>query len=122
MSSHPDYSEGRPSTAQPEPTPGTGESVHDVAARDCFAYGYPRVGRLLQERRSFGYRKYGRLLRPHNGRDPYLDAVEELLDALAYLSQARAEGFPHAEQFFHAVMAVTGAVVREIPERHGRAA
>ena len=118
MSSRPDHDRpDRPSTAQPAPkvTPPKGASVHDFAAREAFAYGYPRVGRLVLERRAFGLRKYSTLLRAHNGRDPYCDAVEELLDALAYLAQAREEDRPGASELFHAVLAVTGAVTRRLP-------
>lgn len=120
MSARPDYSSGRPSTAQPPPREVTkGESVHDLAARDAFAYGYPRVGRMVLERRAFGLRKYGTLLRAENGRDQMCDAAEELLDALAYLAAARAEGHPRGSELFHAVLAVTGALVRELPPVHG---
>jgi hypothetical protein len=49
----------------------------------------PRSGRrvvlddlveLLRQRSEFGERKYGTKLETHNGRDPYLDALQELLD------------------------------------------
>lgn len=115
MSARPDYSGDRPSTAQPPPRLTAGESMHDVAARDAAAYGYRRVAQLLGERRRFGLRKYGTLLRAHNGRNPICDAVEELLDALVYLAQAVTEERRGARLLYHGVLALTGAAVRLLP-------
>lgn len=46
---------------------------------------------LLRSRSEFGKRKYGTVLRAFNGRDPYLDALQELLDLFVYLNQAQME-------------------------------
>jgi hypothetical protein len=47
--------------------------------------------RALAERRDYGIRKYGRPLETHNGRDALIDAWEEALDLLTYLTQMRLE-------------------------------
>ena len=51
----------------------------------------PVVADLLRDRRQFGLDKYGTLLRTHNGRDPRIDALQEGLDQIVYLEQARLE-------------------------------
>jgi hypothetical protein len=53
-----------------------GESMHDVAVR------------AIEARRDFGLAKYGTPLQANNGRDALVDALEEILDAAAYLCQA----------------------------------
>jgi chromosome segregation ATPase len=60
--------------AQPTPRPGR-EEVH------------PRVVAFLNERAAFGRRKYDRPLETHNGRDPLIDLMQELGDALEYAMQ-----------------------------------
>lgn len=67
----------KPSTAQPPPVhvPGA-ESVHELLIAH------------IMERAEFGRRKYGTPLQVGNGRDPLADALEEVLDAAAYLTQA----------------------------------
>jgi hypothetical protein len=70
----------RPATAQPAPVHVPGEpSVHDLL-----------IGHI-RERAAFGLRKYGTPLQVGNGRDPLADALEELLDAAAYVCQAIAQ-------------------------------
>jgi hypothetical protein len=63
---------------QPPPRPGRGSVVDDLVV-------------LLQARREFGKRKYGTELQPFNGRDAYVDALQELVDLLQYLHQAQME-------------------------------
>lgn len=41
----------------------------------------------LKERMGYGRRKYGRPLETDNGRDPLLDAWEEMLDLMSYFTQ-----------------------------------
>lgn len=67
----------RPSTAQPPPVhvPGAA-SVHDILIEH------------IKERKAFGLRKYGTPLQPFNQRDALADALEEVVDAAAYLAQA----------------------------------
>lgn len=45
----------------------------------------------LQARATFGQQKYGKALEPWNGRNPTIDAQEELLDLFVYLEQLRLE-------------------------------
>ena len=42
---------------------------------------------FITQRGEFGKSKYGVSLETHNGRDPYIDALQELGDAAAYISQ-----------------------------------
>ncbi len=42
----------------------------------------------LEARAEFGMKKYGTLLRTHNGRDALVDAYQEALDQVMYLAQA----------------------------------
>lgn len=65
-------------TPQPPPAPGRGSVVDDLVT-------------FLRSRREFGRRKYGTELQPFNGRDAYLDALQELIDLFAYLHQAQLE-------------------------------
>lgn len=63
---------------QPPPKPGR-ESVTDFLIEN------------IKKRREFGIKKYGCSLQTWNGRDPYADAIEEELDRMQYLTQARME-------------------------------
>ncbi len=42
----------------------------------------------MEERRLGGIAKYGRPVQPFNGRDPLVDAYQEVLDCAVYLRQA----------------------------------
>jgi hypothetical protein len=42
----------------------------------------------ISARSLMGLRKYGTMLRTHNGRDALMDAYEEALDLVMYLKQA----------------------------------
>jgi len=57
---------------------GSGSVVDDLVA-------------MLHSRREFGRAKYGTELQPFNGRDAYLDALQELVDLFQYLHQAQME-------------------------------
>jgi hypothetical protein len=50
-----------------------------------------RFDAILAQRVEQGRETYGTELQTHNGRDPHLDAMEELVDAVLYLEQARLE-------------------------------
>jgi hypothetical protein len=81
-------------TYEPKPIPGYGDvwlDAIEIIKTDC-----PQdLLQLCAERRRFGIEKYGTPLQYFNGRDPTNDAVQELLDLLAYLTQAdRAELLP----------------------------
>lgn len=45
----------------------------------------------MDERKAFGLRKYGTVLTVNNGRNPLVDAYEEVLDLAVYLKQAIVE-------------------------------
>jgi hypothetical protein len=63
---------------QPRPT-GGGDPV------------LPSLVAQLETRRALGRVRYGTELTTANGRNPYRDMLDELLDALQYLEQARME-------------------------------
>lgn len=64
--------------SQPPPTPGRQEVTSLVIS-------------ALEKRLEYGRKKYGTALMTWNGRDPLADAMEEELDRLQYLAQARLE-------------------------------
>lgn len=67
-------------TDQPHPVHTThSEPVHPVLLQ------------ILEEQRAKGRRYYGCDLHTHNGRDPLVDALQEAVDALQYLTQALME-------------------------------
>lgn len=66
------------SNSQPAPT-GNGPSVTDAVMED------------LRYRREHGINKYGTELRANNGRDPLVDAYQEVLDLALYLKQTLME-------------------------------
>lgn len=67
---------------QPLPAPG---------AASVFAEIRRRLEQLFGEREATGVRRYGRSLETFNGRDAFLDLEQELLDGVAYATQARME-------------------------------
>lgn len=74
------YFQARPRSTTHQPPPLVGDRVvlDDLVA-------------VLRERSDFGQRKYGTRLKTWNGRDAYLDALQELLDLFVYLHQAQME-------------------------------
>lgn len=62
--------------AEPKPTKNTNPAVWDLVITD------------MQERDQFGMKKYNTRLQPFNGRDPLVDAYQEVLDLAVYLRQA----------------------------------
>lgn len=50
-----------------------------------------RIAEDVEERSKLGEERYGERLRAFNGRDPKVDAYQELLDAAQYLRQRREE-------------------------------
>lgn len=72
--------EGRADESQALPTvvPG-GAFIHELVMAD------------LQRRMDIGTERYGTPLQAHNGRNPLLDAYEELLDLLCYFKQRLVE-------------------------------
>lgn len=77
---------------QPPPIPTTGDLWAEVIAE---ATRHPSLWPLLpemHERRALGIERYGVPLQRGNGRDPLVDARQELLDAAVYLWQAGKPG------------------------------
>lgn len=67
---------GDTDSTQPKPEPSINSmSVTDAVVED------------LKQRRDHGRKKYGVELLTYNGRDPVLDAYQEVLDAAVYLKQ-----------------------------------
>lgn len=74
----PEYVKSSPdlSSPQPSPTANTLPAVWDLVIRD------------MLDRDLTGLDRYGVRLQPYNGRDPLIDAYQELLDAAVYIRQA----------------------------------
>lgn len=62
-------------TPQPTPTPNEGVAVWELVISD------------MRERDQFGRHKYGTPLQVFNGRNPLVDAYQEVLDLAVYLRQ-----------------------------------
>jgi hypothetical protein len=62
-----------PERDQVAPVPNNYPSCHDLVVAD------------MEERKMFGFGKYGSLLQPRNGRSFLRDAYEEVLDLAVYL-------------------------------------
>lgn len=84
---------------QPNPIAGSGDVLLSViesvkllaqlkpdSAEDCAT-----LIALLEERRLLGLKRYGTPLQLFNGRDAFLDTMQELLDASAYIQQCVTE-------------------------------
>lgn len=69
---------GRAGDINPLPGEGAGDMIGELIAE-------------LEARRALGVKRYGRALQAFNGRDPFRDAADELLDQHAYLTQIRHE-------------------------------
>jgi hypothetical protein len=65
--------------------------IEDLRQRYGIARLRPQIEDDVRDRLEFGLRKYGKPLRSHNGRNPLLDAYQEILDALVYFIQAMVE-------------------------------
>ena len=77
------------SRPEPAPTAGTGPDlwplvIHKHRDRPAFC-------RAALERHAFGVAKYSCGLRAFNGRNALIDALQEALDLVVYLEQARVE-------------------------------
>lgn len=96
------------STPEPSPAPEPGvQGAHDSLA---IRMGPGPLTMDLMERRDFGLRKYGTMLTPSNGRDHAVDALQELLDCLAYLECLRRQGHPEARTWQDVVLVVAARV------------
>lgn len=96
-----------------EPTPAeiavgsVGADLRQFAARENLTQPPPKPGKqdvtaflldAIAKRREMGLKKYGTSLQTWNGRDPLADAMEEDLDRMQYLVQARLERADMAER------------------------
>jgi hypothetical protein len=100
------------SKRQPRPSPGEGQSVHDLVIKDILSrdprwdlsvgsarHIRDRVANDLEGRKQFGLVKYGTTLQAYNGRDALLDAYDELLDAACYARQRLLETSPASVEY-----------------------
>ncbi len=100
MSNVPDYSRG-----EPAPVSNATEGMHDLVVADMSGAiarstqipqeEYPAlVGTMteFEDRKMFGFDKYGTLLQAGNGRNATRDALDEALDLTVYMRQMVAEG------------------------------
>lgn len=98
MSDTPDYVNG-----EPEPVHNFNPSVHDLLVNDAkhhsLGFGIQRISDSLVEqmidlfraRKAYGLNKYGTILQAENGRDFTKDAIDEIVDFLAYVRQGLEE-------------------------------
>lgn len=88
---------------EPAPAPVEGPACWDRAIEewmDCFARSpfetdpktHAKILTAFLERDELGVRTYGVRLRPHDGRNSLVDAAQELMDALVYLTKHQMEG------------------------------
>ena len=75
-----------------QPPPISGGSLVGPVAREMFE-------RILQEQEAKGLKKYGTPLSTHNGRNPVLDALAEVVDAFQYLIQGFMEQVDEIDPF-----------------------
>ncbi|MFZ5440494.1 MAG: hypothetical protein ACOZQL_10825 [Myxococcota bacterium] len=90
---HPTTQWSKPSLNTPQPSPTAGEGA-EVWPSLLAKYGHALPHELIalcRERDARGREKYGTPLRAKNGRDPLIDALQEMLDLAAYLHQAELE-------------------------------
>lgn len=78
--------------SQPDPIHNAHRSVHDEVIALLEQVSGPdhdtgAVIAAMQERKRKGLETYNTILQPFNGRDALQDALEELLDAAAYMQQ-----------------------------------
>ena len=93
------------------------EHSRDVVADLCASLRQGSPLRAdLEARAEVGAKTYGTRLMTHNGRDALQDAHEEVLDALAYLWQARMERAddPKQDLWLVAVWRDLAAIERQI--------
>jgi hypothetical protein len=62
-----------------------------VGKEDVTAEVLRIIPELIKQRQQKGIETYGTSMQTFNGRDPFQDAIEELVDALQYIVQAQME-------------------------------
>jgi len=78
---------------EPDPVKGHGDMWHAAIVSTGILYGDIDVIQDMKDRREFGIQKYGVPLQCHNGRDGLVDAYQEALDMIVYLTQVSHENF-----------------------------
>lgn len=76
-------------TPQPAPTTSDDAGPEVWPALLAEVAMSPELRVLCEARDLMGRSKYGTPLRVHNGREPLVDALQEALDLMAYLQQAK---------------------------------
>jgi hypothetical protein len=100
MSNVPDFT-----TGEPAPIPNATQGMHDLVVEDMSGAiarstsipqeEYPALAGTMTEfedRKMFGFNKYGTLLQAGNGRNATRDALDEALDLTVYMRQMVTEG------------------------------
>ena len=85
------------SASIPEPPPRPGKTyvfpVIEQILSNLDIEGSEDFLRLIRQRRQYGLNKYGTELMTHNGRNSFEDAFQEIGDCMAYVVQAKLEGY-----------------------------
>lgn len=110
---------------QPHPKKGD-KRVLDIVRPGLYR-GSIRDGELaecLEERASAGLAKYKTYLETNNGRDPLVDAFQEVIDLVMYLGQYRAESEVgdsegNSHNLFQEARCLTHSIMRELEYRYG---
>lgn len=83
---------------EPSPAPVSGPACWDRAIADWsddLTWFFPETHAVIiaafRDRDALGTAKYGVRLRPHDGRNSLVDATQELMDALVYLTKWQME-------------------------------
>lgn len=109
---------------RPAPT-GGGEEIwaHGLNMFDNYAFINriedplkTEIRRSMLARRGLGLRRYGTVLKIHNGRNAAVDAYQEALDLYVYLNQLYREGEGSAEML-NAALVILVNLAREIKYR-----
>jgi hypothetical protein len=94
---------------QPKPQ-GGGEAVWPSLSPRIMR---DRLWTLLNERHEQGLEKYGQDLMTFDGRDPWADLIQELVDAVFYAERLRMEGGP---DFVYVLQVLTETILDQAPQ------
>lgn len=105
--------------SQPPPTAtARSEAVMPIVLQWLLTSGREVLGADLEARTAKGVQTYGAPLMTHNGRDALQDLYEELLDALQYMTQWRAEVLDEEfSQDFFALKVIAMRVKAKLEEK-----
>jgi len=76
---------------EPAPVQGHGDMWYSAIVFTSILHGDTDIIQDMKDRREFGIQKYGVPLQCHNGRDGLVDAYQEALDMIVYLTQVSNE-------------------------------